>query len=200
MGTLRQLIRQKFNSRIKPVFIGDECERCGKKEGLQLHHCCFLHIITNNVINYLRIEEKDSLEEYDEETIYKVVSCIMFEHLKIRYKTLCAECHMKEHEECTSDRFNGCGAAYYKSSWDLTDKQIEYLDIHLNSKRYGREILWEIVKILDCKDEWERLLTNVDDINDWFERKEVPYFIEVGKEMSRESKKYGCLYYIIRQL
>lgn len=200
MSTLRQLIRQKFNSRIKNIFIKDACERCGCTENLQLHHCCYLHIITNNVLNYLRIEEKESLDEYDEETVYKVLSCIMAEHLKIRYKTLCPECHAKEHEECISDRFNGCGSAYYKSSWDLTDEQIQYLDVNMNTKRHGREVLREIAKILDCRDEYDRLLTNVDDINDWFEAKSVPYFIETGKEMNKNCKKYGCIYYIIRLL
>ena len=200
MTTLRNLARSKFNSRIKNLYIGDKCEKCGSTENLQLHHCCFLHIIINNVLNYLRIEEKESIDDYDEELVYKAISCIMAEHLKIRYKTLCPDCHLKEHAECVSDRFNGCGATYHKSTWDLTDRQIEYLDINMNVKRYGKETLWEISKILDCKDEYDRLLTNVDDINEWFESKSVPYFIEMGKELDKSLKKYGCLYYIIRLL
>ena len=199
-SSLRKLARSKFNSRIKNLYIGDKCERCGCTENLQLHHCCFLHIIVNNVLNYFRVEEKESIDEYDEETVYKILSCIMAEHLKIRYKTLCSDCHIKEHEECTSDRFNGCGASYHKKTWDLTDKQIEYLDIYLNTKRYGRETLREIIKVLDCKDEYDRLYTTVDEVNSWFEERNVPYFIEMGKELDKSLKKYGCLYYIIRLL
>lgn len=200
MSTLRQLIRTKYNSKIKPLYIKDHCEVCGSTEDLQLHHCTFLCIIVNNVLNYLRVEEKETLEEYDEETVYTVINCVLGEHLKIDYKTLCNECHIKEHEDCVSKRFNGCGAAYYKDTWNLTDEQIQYLDINLNKKRYGKEMKREIAKTLDCRDEFGRLIDTVDGINDWFENKGVPYFIEAGKEQNKSCKKYGCWYFIIRLL
>ena len=200
MSTLRQLIRQKFNNRVKPLYIGEECEMCGCKENLTLHHETFLCIITNNVLNYLRIEEKETLDQYEPEVVYQIVSCILAEHLKITYKTLCKDCHVKIHETCTSKRFNGCGAEYYKDTWALTDKQIEYLDLHLNMKRYNKETFWEIVKVLECKDEYGRLCSNVEQVNEWFEHKGVPYFIEMGKELNRNCKKFGCRYYIVRLL
>lgn len=200
MSTLRKLIRSKFNSRIKPLFIADCCEECGSTEDLQLHHCCYLCIIVNNILNYLEIEEKETVQDYTEEELYLITSCIMNEHLKVKYKTLCKDCHTKEHSHCVSDPFVGCGSAYFKTTWDLTPKQLEYLDINLNKKRYGKDNIIEIAKILDCRDQYDRLDYSVDGINEWFEKKNLNYYIEFGKEKSREGKKYGCPYYIIRLL
>ena len=201
MSTIRQLVRSKYNSKIKPLYLKDKCEHCGSTEDLQLHHCTYLCIICNNVMNYLNVEDKETLDEYDEDTVYKVVSAVMYEHLKIDYLTLCPECHVKEHENNTSKRFNGCGGAYFKDMWNFTDEQIQYMDVNLNRKRYGKETLREIAKVLDCRDEYDRLLTNTDEINEWLEKRSTPsYYIETGKERNKDCKKFGCWYYIIRLL
>ena len=94
---LEPYLRSEVNQKIRPLFLKDECEHCGCTEDLHLHHQYEFFKIVDDVLNKLQLEMKDT-EEYTECELYLIKSCVLAEHLKDNYLTLCSECHKKEHE------------------------------------------------------------------------------------------------------
>lgn len=94
---LELYLRSEVNQKIRPLFLKDECEHCGCTDDLHLHHQYEFFKIVDDVLNKLQLEMKDT-EEYTEYELYLIKSCVLAEHLKDNYLTLCSECHRKEHE------------------------------------------------------------------------------------------------------
>ena len=94
---LELYLRSEVNQKIRPLFLKNKCEHCGCTDDLHLHHKYEFFQIVDNVLNKLQLEMKDT-EEYTEYELYLIKSCVLAEHLKDNYLTLCSECHRKEHE------------------------------------------------------------------------------------------------------
>ncbi|KQC91228.1 hypothetical protein AM596_15760 [Clostridium perfringens CP4] len=90
--------RAKFNRYIRPLFIKDKCEECGSKKKLELHHADkqFIEILDES-LKMLNLNYKESIDSYSRNELEKLENVMLGMQLKIKYKTLCKECHNREH-------------------------------------------------------------------------------------------------------
>ena len=93
---LREYLRNEWSQYIRPIMVKDECEFCGSKEELHLHHIDRFHNMLVETLEELQLQELDT-EHYDEMELKMISNFMLATQIKSEYKTLCKTCHMKLH-------------------------------------------------------------------------------------------------------
>ena len=93
---LREQLRNEWSKYIRPLMVKEECEWCGCKEDLHLHHIDRFHNLLVETLEELQLQELDT-EDYEEFELKQISNFMLAKQLKSEYKTLCKECHMKLH-------------------------------------------------------------------------------------------------------
>lgn len=92
---LRNYLRIKINS-IKKMNIKGECECCGSKSNLALHHNIQFSELLYDVLQELDLEFMDT-KNYSNNELQNIVNLFCEKHMNIQYTTLCSECHKLIH-------------------------------------------------------------------------------------------------------
>ena len=93
---LREYLRSEFNLNIRGLFIKDNCEKCGSNKELHLHHVKRFSELLEETLKELNLNELDTLE-YSKEELSSIIHFMNSKQLKIKYKTLCSNCHNNLH-------------------------------------------------------------------------------------------------------
>jgi hypothetical protein len=100
---IRSYLRQEWNMYLRNVLLRDKCEFCGSTENLHVHHENRFHDLFTDTLRELEMLELE-VKEYPEGDLNLLSNVMLGKQLKIEYKTLCKDCHMKLH---TTKRKNG---------------------------------------------------------------------------------------------
>lgn len=126
---LREQLRNEWSTYIRPLMVKDECEWCGCKEDLHLHHIDRFHNLLVETLEELQLQELDT-EDYEEFELKQISNFMLAKQLKIEYKTLCRKCHMKLHakekftEEYKNHYYNPNGGYIIVNSVELSKLNI----------------------------------------------------------------------------
>jgi hypothetical protein len=93
---IRNYLRQEWNMYLRNVLLRDKCEFCGSTENLHVHHEDRFHDLFTETLRELELMELE-VEEYYENELNLLSNVMLGKQLKIEYKTLCRDCHMKLH-------------------------------------------------------------------------------------------------------
>lgn len=93
---LREQLRNEWSQYIRPLMVKEECEWCGRKDDLHLHHIDRFHNLLVETLEELQLQELDT-EDYEEFELKQISNFMLAKQLKSEYKTLCRECHLKLH-------------------------------------------------------------------------------------------------------
>lgn len=127
---LREQLRNEWSTYIRPLMVKDECEWCGCKEDLHLHHIDRFHNLLVETLEELQLQELDT-EDYEEFELKQISNFMLAKQLKIEYKTLCRECHMKLHakekftDEYKNHYYNPNGGYIIVNSDEIAKLDIE---------------------------------------------------------------------------
>lgn len=92
---LKTKLRSDFSNHIKLLFIENECEFCGSKENLELHHNHpkFSQLL-NDTLDELGFIDK---KIFNSKEVKLISNILLGKQLKSNYLTLCDKCHDKQH-------------------------------------------------------------------------------------------------------
>lgn len=101
---LKRIIRNDFNSYIRNLVIKDTCEKCNAKKNLEAHHTYPLSLMMQETLKAMNIDDVESLSEDNIKTFREIM---LGKQIKIKYKTLCIDCHklIDDHDLLTSRRY-----------------------------------------------------------------------------------------------
>ena len=99
--TLRQLLRQDFGARVRPLLIKSTCEVCGSEtEQLHVHHVTYFQDLLSETLKELQLEFHDEEYEqhYTESQIEMIRNIMLGKQMRIEYVTCCESCHLDLHD------------------------------------------------------------------------------------------------------
>lgn len=136
---LREYLRNEWSQYIRPIMVKDECEFCGSKEELHLHHIDRFHNMLVETLEELQLQELDT-EYYGEMELKMISNFMLAKQIKSEYKTLCRSCHMRLHaKEKFTDEYKN---HYYNPNGGYiminTDKM---LDLNIENKMLARFLM-----------------------------------------------------------
>jgi hypothetical protein len=101
---LKRIIRNDFNLYIRNLVIKDTCEKCNTKNNLEVHHTYPLSLMMQETLEVMNIDDVESLSEDEIKTFREIM---LGKQIKIKYKTLCVDCHklIDDHDLLTSRRY-----------------------------------------------------------------------------------------------
>lgn len=104
MKRLKRILRNDFNSYIRNLVIKDTCEKCNSKNNLEVHHTYPLSLMIQETLQTMNIDDVESLSEDNIKTFREIM---LGKQIKIKYKTLCEDCHklIDDHDLLTSRRY-----------------------------------------------------------------------------------------------
>ena len=194
---LESYLRSEINLYIRPLFIKNECEYCGAIDNLHLHHNYQFFKIVDDVLKMLNLEMKDT-DDYTEQELYMIKSCVLAEHLKDNYKTLCQECHVKEHIENRQGRNIKQKPKFLPTNEEKIYHLIESYAGQRLFKEQQYELFEELYELGICSKRKEQLNT-MKAVNKWLkENLDCEYEFESKKERSRKSEHYNQNYIVIK--
>lgn len=135
---LEEYQRLKYYNYIRPLFIKDKCEACGINEKLELHHATSFVSLLSETLDFLKLEYKEDIKMYTEEEIELISFIMLGKQVKIKYITLCKECHDNIHKTEGIDRLLKKRKEKNIKKEDI--KEIEkYLDNNIGRRLYMDE-------------------------------------------------------------
>ena len=99
--TLKQFLRQDFNTKIRPFLIKPTCEVCGSEtEQLHVHHVTYFQDLLNETLAELQLEfhNEDYEQHYTENQLEMIRNIMLGKQMRIEYVTCCESCHLELHE------------------------------------------------------------------------------------------------------
>lgn len=99
--TLKQFLRQDFNTKIRPFLIKSTCEVCGSDtEQLHLHHVTYFQDLLNETLAELQLEfhDEDYEQHYTENQLEMIRNIMLGKQMRIEYVTCCESCHLELHD------------------------------------------------------------------------------------------------------
>lgn len=93
--TIEQYLRNDFSNIIRKLFLKDRCETCGTSNNLELHHETQFIVLLYETLDDLNLDYKDDISEYTEEQLKLISNLMIGKQMKIKYTTLCKQCHSK---------------------------------------------------------------------------------------------------------
>lgn len=104
MKRLKRMLRNDFNSYIRNLVIKDTCEKCNAKKNLEAHHTYPLSLMIQETLEVMNIDKIENLSEEDIKTFREIM---LGKQIKIKYKTLCKDCHklIDDHDLLTSRKY-----------------------------------------------------------------------------------------------
>lgn len=192
---LRHVLSRKFILLIKK----EQCEICGDKDNLEVHHEIQFIELLNDTLELLDLTYKDDINNYSINELKKIKLMLLGKHLDNKYITLCQNCHDDEH---------------VLKSLFKTMKQLEKIrfygrDIKLINRKFkelNNKKLFESDKELLVKFLSESIYNNIKiryhtlkikTINEFLQQHKIKYKIESKKENGRNNNEYRKRYWII---
>lgn len=98
MKKLRDKLRTDFYQKIRPLFVGQCCERCSANDNLHLHHASKKFVeCAEEVSKFIKFDLNDDISSIDEDSLEFIRSAMLGKQLMLDYITLCNQCHLHEH-------------------------------------------------------------------------------------------------------
>ena len=123
--------------------IKTECEICGRKDSLQLHHIDYLNDIIYEEITKLGYHYLELNKEKFNKVRFNVIRIHM--ENKVRYQTLCEKCHKELHSEQRVTRY----FTVAESKKIIIKKHNEFMKKYVNTPNIDLD---EFCKTIKCKD------------------------------------------------
>ena len=215
--TLRQLLRQDFGARVRPLLIKSTCEVCGSEtEQLHVHHVTYFQDLLSETLEELQLEFHDEEYEqhYTESQIEMIRNIMLGKQMRIEYITCCESCHLDLHEGSYCPPKKGKRKEWAEKMAAIREgyrKERELQEIQrmeLEVKPYLESIVGErfitpeqktvLIEFCGCKDEQGRLVKTPKAINKVLAKYGVHYEIKI-KETSKmvEGKKVKIKYWVV---
>ena len=199
--TLRQLLRQDFNTKIRPFLIKSTCEVCGSEtEQLHVHHVTYFQDLLSETLEELQLEfhDEDYEQYYTESQIEMIRNIMLGKQMRIEYVTCCESCHLDLHEGSYSRdeprEWSEKMVAIHKERKRMRDLQekkrfeqevIPYLE-SIVGQRLDKEGRNELVEKLNVRVDG-KLKKTVKPINKWLVENDYNYII-INKKFKIEGK------------
>lgn len=193
---LELYLRNKLSSKIRPLFIKEQCEICGRGENLHLHHIHLFSEILKETLIELNLDYKDTLEYTDTE-LSNISNIILGKHVSLQYITVCNICHRDEHKEDWGDIVNNEKRDdYYKMYWKTKEYKtkiyIENIIIPHLEKVKERQLLRPDQDILKEKfrgNGFGKRTHGINSIKEIMKENNIPFEIESGRDWTTKDKK-----------
>lgn len=121
---LKDYLRIQFSD-IRKNKIGDKCEFCGSKNGLNLHHNKQFSEILSEILSELNLKLQE-VDQYSESDLEKINFLNLKKHNEIGYTTLCSTCHRKLHGD-NYMKYN------YNNELDMAYTKINNIELMFNT-------------------------------------------------------------------
>jgi len=97
---LKSYVRNKFKKYVRPLLIKDKCDKCSKSSeivGLELHHSKPFSELLKECLHSLGYKCYKNKKNYTEIELQNITNWMIGVQMKIKYDTLCEECHARLH-------------------------------------------------------------------------------------------------------
>ena len=178
---LEQYQRVKFLTYIRPLFIKNKCEVCGKTNDLELHHEEQFIILLKNTLDELSLEYLEDTSMYTEKQLKTITDLILGKQLQIKYATLCKRCHIDIHN------IQGKEKLFFKAKKviDINRLQDEFINKYQDIRIFDNDKS-EIEKILrECG--YKERTFGIKRINKFLFNCEIPFKI-ISKRVKIKGK------------
>ena len=189
---LEEYLRLDFASYLRPLLIKDKCEVCNSIEDLHLHHVYKFSSYLKRALKNLNLEYKEDIKEYESKDLRAIRDCMISKQLRGKYKTLCKECHDKEHSKIRKEKikkFNDKRINNLKNGLDE-----KYIGIRLNKKlKEEIKLLYGIKGLNDKKVTWTTVKRDLEmqgyTVKTFKGKNNGTYIFKEGQEIRKDSKR-----------
>lgn len=199
--TLRQLLRQDFNTKIRPFLIKSTCEVCGSEtEQLHVHHVTYFQDLLSETLEELQLEFHDEEYEqhYTENQLEMIRNIMLGKQMRIEYITCCESCHLELHN---ADEWSEKMVAIHKERKRMRDLQekkrfeqeaIPYVE-SIVGQRLDKDTQLELVKKLNVRGKDGILRKTPKVLNKWLNENGFNYVITTKQYKVKGVKYTGWL-------
>lgn len=94
---IQTLLRNDFSRCIKPFVREEQCEKCGCKDDLSVHHSIKFDTLLKETLDELGLPLLKEGNDYTQEELSLIRKKMKGKQMQIKYHTLCKSCHEKLH-------------------------------------------------------------------------------------------------------
>ena len=199
---LELYLRAIVSAKIRPYYIKEKCEICECEHDLELHHIELFSELLLNTLKQLNLDYKNDTREYEKEDLINIKEMLIGKHLLTGYLTLCAECHIEEHDSNRKEITNNHKKIVYmqklrlkkdyQNKMFIKEELIPYLEEIVN-KKLSKDNKKKFIDKVNHKKKGKQIRSYTK-INEWFREENIKYRIIPKKS---NDKRYWIIERVI---